>query len=160
MSCDSESDLGPIAAYMKADHDRIEELRRYGAWREFRIGVLRHIHLEERILLPAVRLWRGGAPLPEAAKLRDEHTAIATLLVVSPSAEIRAALGRILVPHHALEEAPGGLYDSCDALAGTQAATIVEKLRSEPNVALKRQHNSARVRGQVRRILAWAFARQ
>jgi len=158
MKPDALSGIGPIAAYMRADHDRLDQLRRNGAWRELHGAVLRHIGLEERILLPGVRRWRGGAPLPEAARLRDDHTAIAILLIQPPSAETRRCLARILESHRALEEGTGGLYDVCDALAGHDAWAVAQRLRSAPDLILKPCPDRARVDHQVERVLAWLAA--
>lgn len=144
---------------MKADHDRLDELREKGAWWEFRGGLLRHIGLEEKILLPDARRRRGGEPLPEAARLRADHHAIATLLVPPPSTGTRAAIERILAPHNALEEGSGGLYDSCDALAGAHAAGIAEQLRAASEVPQRAYQDGPRVRAQVERVLAWLAAR-
>ena len=70
-----------ISLYMEEDHQRLDRLRKGGSWWEFRGGLLRHIGLEEKILLPDARRRRGGEPLPETARLREDHGILATLLV-------------------------------------------------------------------------------
>src|SRR5678810_41241 len=58
------------------------------AYTQFRAGLLRHIGMEEKILLPAAQRQRGGEPLPIASKLRLDHGAIASLLMPPPTASI------------------------------------------------------------------------
>jgi hypothetical protein len=149
---------GPIAAYMKADHDRLDALRSQGAWWEFRGGLLRHIGLEEKILLPEARRRRGGTPLPEALRLREDHAAIATLLIPTPSPETSAAIERILEPHNQLEEGAGGVYETCDALCGAEAMAIAERLRRAPEVPQSAYFDGPRALAQVERVLAWVAA--
>jgi hypothetical protein len=71
---------GPLTDFLAGDHTRLDGLLRRAvtagdtigraAYAEFRAGLLRHIGLEEKILLPAAQRWQEGAPLPLAAKLR------------------------------------------------------------------------------------------
>ena len=82
----------------------------------FRSGLLRHIAMEEKVLLPFART-KNGAPLAPAAQLRADHGAIAKLLVRSPTRAIVDALQRILSTHDVLEEGERGLYATCDTLA-------------------------------------------
>jgi len=144
---------------MKADHDRLDELLRAGAWPEFRGGLLRHIGLEEKILLPEVKRRQGGQPAPEAARLREDHGAIATLLVPTPGPIIVEALLRILGPHNALEEEEGGVYARCDALAGSDGPAIVRRLEAAPEVPMNPYQDGPRAQAQVERVLAWLAAR-
>lgn len=103
---------------------------------QFRAGLLRHIGMEEKILLPAVQRWNGGTPLSIAAKLRLDHGAIAALLMPTPTADIVATLHTILEQHNLMEEGPEGLYAIGDRLAGTEAEPLMTKLRQtqEPTV--------------------------
>src|SRR5262245_15607748 len=113
------------------DHARLDALLQRAAARpdiieasafaEFRSGLLKHIAMEEKILLPAAQRLRGGQPLPIAAKLRMDHGALAALLVPSPSAAIIAAIRAVLEAHNPIEEGPGGLYEQCEELAGVEA---------------------------------------
>jgi hypothetical protein len=150
---------GPIETYLREDHQRLERLRRSGEWWEFRGGLLRHIGLEERILLPDARRRRGGVPLPEAARLREDHGLLATLLVPPHSLPIAEAIERILAPHDALEEGPGGVYAQCDALAAGEAAAIVERLRAAPETPQRAHQDGPLVRAQVERALEVLAAR-
>jgi hypothetical protein len=121
---------GVLFTYLAGDHRSLEDLldravkegqladpEAYGA---FRRGLLRHIAIEEKLLIPAAHAHRGGEPLPIAAKLRLDHGAIAALLVPVPTPSVVAALHAILADHNLLEEGPGGLYDLCE---GCWAAT-------------------------------------
>ncbi len=143
--------VGPIESFMTEDHVELDRLLRAAqsstsnptsssgdaiddvAYRRFRGGLLRHIAMEEKVLLPYAR-DKHGAPLAVAAQLRDDHSAIAKLLVRSPTPEIIAALQEILGHHNEIEEGPSGLYATCDALAGDEAAKLAERLRAQPEV--------------------------
>ena len=146
---------GPIERHLSEDHLRLERLLRQAvatpgafdrpAFDAFRAGLLRHIGIEEKVLLPATREARGGEPLPMARRLRIEHGAIASLLVPTPSPEIVAEIRKILEPHNALEEDPGGLYQTCDALLGAGSAEIVERMRAYPPVKVAAYNDGPRV---------------
>lgn len=141
---------GPLASWFAADHARLDGLLRRSvagpgafdleAFEAFRGGLLRHIALEEKLLLPAIRKARGGEPLPVGRRLRVDHGAIASLLVPTPDAEIVAELRSILEPHNAIEEEPGGLYQACDELLAAEAEDLLERIRAYPPVKLAR-HN-------------------
>ena len=135
---------GPVARYLSEDHDRLDALLQRAtaqagtidaaAYSEFRAGLLKHIGMEEKILLPAAQQARGGTPLPSAARLRLDHGALAALLVPTPTPAIIATIRRILTPHNALEEEPGGVYNTCEALAGPQAEELLARLRAAGGV--------------------------
>ncbi|HQR15377.1 MAG TPA: hemerythrin domain-containing protein, partial [Nitrospira sp.] len=105
---------GPITTLLVEDHRRLDGLLcssratadqiNQTTYDQFRAGLLRHIGMEEKLLLPAVQRWRGGAPLPVAAKLRLDHGALATLLMPTPTPQILATIRRILSDHNAVEE--------------------------------------------------------
>lgn len=137
---------GRIHQYLAEDHRRLEELLRRTtetnglidpqAYWEFRGGLLRHIAMEEKILLPAAQAARGGGPLPAAAKLRLDHGALAALLVLTPSPSIVSAIRSILAAHNPLEEGDDGVYSQCEQLAGTEADHILSRLQNAPAVAM------------------------
>ena len=104
---------GKLYKYFAGDHRRLDDLldratakpdaidmELYG---KFRLGLLRHISMEEKILFPAAQRYNGGEPLAVTAKLRLDHGAIAALLVSPPSRTIIAALRAILKVHDLLE---------------------------------------------------------
>jgi len=153
--------MGPIARYLSDDHARLEELLARGAtepiaYAEFRGGLLRHIGMEERILLPAALRARGGEPIPEAARLRLDHGAIVALLVPSPTAAIHAALRHILEQHNAIEEGPDGVYHACEKLTGEDGVALLASLESFPSVPVHPHVESASILEATRRALARA----
>jgi len=158
--------LGPVARFLADDHGRLDALLlRAGAqpgaiepaaYAEFRAGLLRHIGMEEKILLPAAQRARGGEPLPIAAKLRLDHGALAALLVPTPTPAIVAALRTILSAHNAIEEAPGGVYEMCEQLAGAQADALLTSLRTAPEVPMHRHVDGPRIMEAAQRALARA----
>src|SRR5262245_16788482 len=118
---------GKIYRYMADDHARLDDLLQHAAARagsietspeaEVRAGCLKHIAMEEKILLPAAQRARGGKPLPIAVKLRLDHGVLAALLVPTPTAAIIAAIRAVLEAHNPIEEGPGGLYEQSEELA-------------------------------------------
>lgn len=132
---------GPIGQHLAADHARLDalldEAARAGGvarapYEAFRAGLLRHIGLEEKILLPAARRARGGQPLALAAQLRHDHAALAALLVPTPTPEILQTLRELLDVHNPLEEGPEGLYAIGDALLHAEADAVLARLRAFP----------------------------
>jgi hypothetical protein len=126
------------------------------AYAEFRAGLLKHISLEEKILLPAAQRWQGGDPLPLAAKLRLDHGALAALLVPTPTPAIIAALRTILTAHNTLEEGPGGVYERCEELAGTEVDALLAQLQAAPDVPVAPYSDGPQVMSVVHRALARA----
>jgi hypothetical protein len=158
--------LGPVATYLVADHHRLEALLAravacppavdLGAYDEFRRGLLRHIGMEEKILLPAAQRLRHGMPLPVAGRLRSDHGALAALLVPAPTPAIIAAIRRILADHNRLEEGPGGVYATCERLAGRGVAALATELAAAPVVSVHDVVDDPRVLAATRRALARA----
>ena len=144
MTARKEDGQGPLTAWFAGDHARLDGLLRRSvadpsafdreAFEAFRGGLLKHIALEEKFLLPAARKARGGEPLPLARRLRVDHGAIASLLVPTPDAGIVAELRSILQPHNAVEEGPGGLYQTCDELLAREAEGLLARIRAYPAV--------------------------
>jgi len=144
-------EVGAIETFMTADHSRIDRLlaaaERYdgsvdgGIYAEFRQALLRHIAMEEKVLLPFARASRGGEPLPIAKRLRSDHGALATLLVRSPTARLLDELRAALAAHNPIEEGPRGLYAACDALAGNGGSEVVARLRDQPAVPLAKYYD-------------------
>ncbi len=112
--------------------------------------------MEEKVLLPAAQRLNGEQPLEVAARLRLDHGAMAALLVPTPTPAVIAALRAILVIHNQLEEGAGGLYETCDLLAGAQAEQIVAQLRNAPDVPAAPFNDSPKVMPAARRALARA----
>jgi len=103
---------GFIHQMLFEDHKRLEDLlalaetdtgaRGVGAYEEFRSGLLRHIGMEENILIPSAHRARGGVRLSMAEKIRLDHGALAALLVPPPTSEIIACIKAILSGHNLL----------------------------------------------------------
>lgn len=106
MNAHEDRTAGPLKSFLAEDHQRLDALLQAAltdhsqvdvvAYDQFRAGLLRHIGMEEKILLPAAQRLRGGIPLPVAAKLRLDHAALASLLMPSPTASIMAQIRAIL----------------------------------------------------------------
>ena len=86
---------------MVREHERLDSLlervrecktqEELAAYDQFRRGLLRHIAMEEKVLLPAAEKVRGR-PIPQAAKLRLDHSALAALMMPSPQPRIVRAI--------------------------------------------------------------------
>ncbi len=154
---------GPVTDFLVEDHRRLEGLLQsavaqvgsvdQGAYDQFRAGLLRHIGMEEKTLLPAAQRLRGGEPLPIAAKLRLDHGAIASLLMPPPSAAVIATICAVLKVHNTIEEGPGGLYETCDELAGSESAQLLAKLQAAPELSVLPCSDSPAVMPAVQRAL-------
>ena len=151
-----------LRAWLSADHRRLEgllarSLARPGAVdpspdAAFRGGLLRHIAIEEKLLMPAAH-EAAGHPLAAAQRLRLDHGAIAALLVPSPTAAIIATLQAILSGHNAVEEGPDGVYASCDRLLGERAAALVERMEAYPEPPVSPHNDDPGVMPAVVRAL-------
>jgi hypothetical protein len=154
---------GPLTAFLAEDHRRLDALLQQAIadphqidqalYDQFRAGLLRHIGMEEKILLPAAQRLRGGEPLSVAAKLRLDHGALAALLMPTSTVAIIATIQHILKGHNALEESPGGLYEQCDELAQAEGQDLLAKLRAAPEVKVMAHNDSPAVMATVRRAL-------
>lgn len=154
---------GSIARFLAEDHRRLDGLLHsavadigqvdHAAYDRFRTGLLRHIGMEEKILLPAAQESRGGQPLPIAAKLRLDHGAIASLLMPTPTATVIEMLREILANHNEIEEGPDGLYETCDTSVGAEAGEILARLQSAPVVNVMPYSDTATVMNTVRRAV-------
>lgn len=157
---------GKIYRYLADEHARLDRLLQRAAARpeaieprayaEFRAGLLKHIGMEEKILLPAAQRIRRGERLPIAVRLRLDHGALAALLVPSPTPRIIAAIRTILTAHNAVEEDPGGLYETCEQLAGAETDEVLARLKSVPEVAVAPHNDGPGVVEATRRALAKA----
>jgi hypothetical protein len=119
---------------------------------EFRAGLLRHIAMEEKVLLPEA-CRRNGEPLPIAKQLRADHAALASLLVPMPTHEIVAMIRGILEDHNPLEEGLGGMYHVCERLAGAELEALLARVRATPDVPSKPHFDGPRVHEHIARLL-------
>ena len=156
-------DRGVLFRFLVDDHVRLAGLLQkahprpgrvnYGPYAEFRAGLLRHIAMEEKILLPAARRLLGGEPLPTYDKLRRDHGALAALLVPTPTPEIAATIRAILNDHNQVEEGPDGVYEVCERLAAEEAESLVTEMRNLPDVKLAPHDDDPRVMKSTLRAL-------
>jgi hypothetical protein len=131
-----------ITEYLVADHVRLGrklsastagvelDLEAYG---RFRRGLLRHIAIEEKILLAEAKR-RRGTPLPEAHRLRIEHASLTSLLVPTPDRALVDEIRGLLEIHDAREEGAYGVYAQCERLFGDDSAALAEKARAYPEI--------------------------
>jgi hypothetical protein len=157
---------GKIHDYLSGDHECLDALLERAmsnpknidavAYAQFRSGLLKHIGMEEKVLLPAAQKRRGGEPLPVAAKLRLDHSALVALLVPPPTVPLVAAIRAILKAHNPIEEDPGGIYDQCEELAGAEADQILLQLQNFAEVKVLPHVDSPFVMEAARRALTRA----
>lgn len=147
---------------LERDHARLDGLLRATAagghidpvvYEEFRAGLLRHIGLEEKILLPTARRLRGGDPLEIARQLRLDHAALAALLVPTPTAAILSTLTSLLAAHNALEEGSHGVYAACEELADAEVPALLARLRAAPPVPTAPHYDGPRAFAAIDRLL-------
>jgi hypothetical protein len=130
--------------FFSNDHRRIDELLdkatenpddlQMDYYHQFRTGLLKHIKMEEKILFPAAQKANVNVPLPLAAKLRLDHGALTSLMVVPPSAEVIKVLRFVLDKHDFLEEEPGGMYDVCVKLTEGETNDLLQQLENVTEV--------------------------
>jgi len=153
---------GPLYELLQQDHARLDELLRRSdaaavidsaSYGSFRGGLLRHIAIEEKVLLPEARRRRGGEPLAVARRLRADHAALAALLVPTPTHDLIATIRKVLVEHNPLEEDPGGLYDVCEQLAGAELAALVLRVERTPAVPLAPHFDGPRAHASIQSLL-------
>lgn len=136
--------MSALHELLSRDHVRLDQLLGLalrpdtsideGSYRAFRGGLLWHIGVEERVLLPAIRKHRAGSEVEK--QLHRDHAALAALLVPPPSAAEIHAIRAILEMHNPLEEGAGGFYDGVEELLGDELPTILTRIREFPQVRL------------------------
>lgn len=120
---------------------------------EFRRGLLRHIGIEEKIVLPLLRSV-AGCGFDMEAQLRLEHGAIAALLVPPPAPELLFALMGLLQRHNHLEEDPETLYQLLDDCVRAAGDDILRKVVEFPDVPLSRFINNPHAVEPAKRAVA------
>jgi hypothetical protein len=153
---------GPIAELLVADHERIGALLfRAGAgeraaYEEVRARLLRHIGLEEKILLPALRA-RGADVTALAVQLRLDHAALAAMLVPPATPALISEITALLALHDPLEESADGLYARADELLAREPA-ILERLKGAAAPPLARHFDGPRAYASIAALVARARA--
>jgi hypothetical protein len=157
---------GVLYQYLAGDHDRLDGLLQRAVatpgvidrepYSEFRKGLLRHIALEEKIVLPAIARLQHGRQPATAERLRLDHGALVALLVPPPSPSIVLTIRSILQVHNALEEQEGGLYLLFEQLAGADAEKLAGQLKSAPDVSVLPHNERPEILEATRRAVARA----
>lgn len=151
-----------IRAFLEEDHRRLDELLASAvagetidstAYAAFRAGLLRHIGMEEKILLPAAKRLRGGEPLPEARLLRADHGALVAMLVPTPTPALVERIRAVLAQHNPLEEGGDGLYAACEQLAAGEAPALRAQLEAAPPVPVAPHFDGPRAFEAIDRLL-------
>ncbi|HLH75843.1 MAG TPA: hemerythrin domain-containing protein [Candidatus Binataceae bacterium] len=155
---------GQLYALMAAEHLQLDRLlaraseRDPGgdaAYEHFRQRLLRHISLEEKILLP-MAARKSGEALPLAKRLQLDHGALAALLMLPPSGGGLHAIRAVLAVHNPLEEMAEGVYQQCEELAGDELPDLLGRLSAAPAVPVSSWSDSSKVYAAARRVLARA----
>jgi Hemerythrin HHE cation binding domain len=159
------SGRGGLYAFMASEHAQLDELLnkaardsgsvRNEAYQTFRELLLRHIRIEERVLLPMAERKRG-APLSIAARLRLDHGALAAMLMMPPADRALRAIRAVLDAHNPLEEVEGGVYDQCQSLAGSELDELLAMIAGTPRVPASSWVDSPKIVAAAQRLLARA----
>lgn len=130
----------PLYDFFANDHHRLDQLLDKATlhlphidetyYLSFRVGLLTHIKMEEKILFPAAKRANGGEPIPNFTKLRADHGAITSLMVPPPTPSLLKVLQHILEKHDLLEEEPGGAYEICELLTHNETDALLDQLRN------------------------------
>jgi len=157
---------GALYQYLADDHDRLDALFQRAvaksgvidveAYHEFRKGLLRHISMEEKIVLPAIAVWQGGKKTAIGERLRRDHGAIVSLLAPPPTPSIMLTIRSILAVHNELEEQEGGLYKLLEDMAGPETERILAQLKSAPPVAVLPNNDKPEVLKEAKKAVARA----
>jgi hypothetical protein len=152
-----------IYQFFTNDHRRIELLLEKATedvnnidmdyYHSFRTGLLKHIKMEEKILFPAAQKANGGTPLSLASKLRLDHGAITSLMVVPPDPGVIKVLRHVLEKHDILEEQPGGMYDMCESLTAGETQNILDQLSKVTEVPVQQYNKADYALGAAKRAL-------
>src|SRR5258706_13889157 len=154
-----------IRQFLSDDHARLDALlerasechmpEELAAYDEFRRGILKHIGIEEKILLTAAARLRG-TPLEQAPRLRLDHGAIVSLLMPIPTPSIIRAIRTILVAPNPIEEGEDGIYEICEQLAAAEHADLMAKILGAPEVPTHPNATSPRILDAARHALTRA----
>ena len=135
-----------IAAFMSREHRRIEELFARAtavpgkldveSYEDFRSVLLRHMAMEERVLSPETQRFSRD-PIPELKRMRTDHGKIAVLLAATPTPEVLDQLRTILTEHDRFEEEPGGLYEICERMLGSDLERVFDLMLEVPPVRVR-----------------------
>ncbi|HTO15678.1 MAG TPA: hemerythrin domain-containing protein [Edaphocola sp.] len=153
----------PIYDFFTKDHRRLEDILEQATkdianinmdlYNQFRVGLLTHIKMEEKILFPAAVMANNNQAIPLAAKLRLDHGAITALMTIPPNEDVVNVAKYILDLHDLAEEEPGGMYDICESLTQDQTEQILDQLYKTTLVPVHPPNGSEAVWGATVRAL-------
>jgi len=157
---------GVLFRYLAEDHERLDSLLQKAtekpdvvdmeSYAEFRKGLLRHIAMEEKIVLPAIAHLQGSKQEALVGRLRLDHGALVALLVPPPDTSIVLTIRSILQHHNALEEQEGGLYQLFEQFAVPDTERLLTQLRTAPEVPIMPHNERPEVLQATRRAVARA----
>lgn len=161
--------MGPIARMLEEDHERLDRLLDrattspdtfdMAAYDEFRVGILRHIGIEEKLLMSHLRA-AGGEDQALAQVLREEHSAIASLLVGPPDHALVEELRSIFRVHNPREEGPNGMYEIAERYLGDSLQETFERAQNYPPVPPMPYREGPRVQRTAEAALALARSKK
>lgn len=129
--------------------DGAVDLKRFDA---FRHALLRHIAIEEKVLMPALTRALGRSPLFQNG-LRKDHAGVAALCVPTPTREWLEDLRELLEHHQRVEEAPGGFYALVDQHLGGDPE-LLAAVSGFPQLTLPDFVRGPKVRELLQQVLA------
>ena len=154
-----------LRQFLTADHRRLDTLLdqagecrtpdELSAYDQFRRAILKHIGIEEKIMLTAAARLRG-APLDQAARLRLDHGAIVSLLMPIPTPSIVRTLRTVLAAHNPIEEGDGGVYAICEKLAASEHDELMAQIFAAPETPTRPNATSPRILDAARHALSRA----
>ncbi|MCC6384940.1 MAG: hemerythrin domain-containing protein [Bacteroidia bacterium] len=155
-----------LYTFFTEDHHRLEALLDKATatpgfvdpelYHQFRTGLLKHIKMEEKVLFPAAQRANGNQPIPLAARLKLDHGAITSLMVVPPTEEVIKVIRHVLEKHDLLEEEPGGMYDICEKLTAGETEALLEELGKATEVPVHPFNEASYALEVAKRTLARA----
>jgi hypothetical protein len=137
---------GMLYHYLAEDHDRLDALLDgailktgeidIASYSEFRKGLLRHISIEEKIILPAASKWQHGKYETLAKRLHGDHGVLVSLLAPPPTSSIILTIRAILKVHNPLEEGSGGLYGVFEESTGCEMEDVLIQIKAAPPISV------------------------
>ncbi len=141
---DTHAAPGPLARSLAAEHRHLDALLAralasgdddfdHAAFEALRARLLRHIGVEEKILIPLLKARLPALP-DVIQRIRLDHAAIAALLVPTPNRAIAREIASLMAPHEAVEEGPLGLFARVEEAAGNDLEALLERVERAPQV--------------------------
>lgn len=153
----------PLHDFFTKDHERLDAILNEATanseivdetlYHQFRVGLLTHIKMEEKILFPAARRANNNEPIPMMAQLRLDHGALTALMTVPPTKDVIKVIRYILTIHDLKEEESGGMYDICERLTKGETDELLEVLAQTTEVPVHPPNPSDYVMGATKRAL-------